>query len=85
MTVLLPLQKVCVLVACVVLPVLYRQITGMSVSSGIFEKRGTGSPYVKLLVISEGRKDELYDSCKFLGFSRPYKRREYKPDHGSAL
>ncbi len=33
-----------------------------------FWKRGTGSPYVKLLVVSEGRKDELYDSCKFLDF-----------------
>ena len=33
-----------------------------------FWKRGTGSPHVKLLVISEGCKDELYDSCKFLDF-----------------
>lgn len=31
-------------------------------------KNGTGSPYVKLLVTSEGYKDELYDSCKFLDF-----------------
>lgn len=33
-----------------------------------FWKRGTGSPYVKLLVTSKGRKDELYHSCKFLNF-----------------
>ena len=31
-------------------------------------KNGTGSPYVKLLVTSEGCKNELYDSCKFLDF-----------------
>lgn len=31
-------------------------------------KRGTGSPYVKLLIMSEGYKNELYDSCKFLDF-----------------
>ena len=31
-------------------------------------KRGTGSPYVKLLATSEGHKNELYDSCKFLDF-----------------
>lgn len=31
-------------------------------------KRGTGSPYVKLLATSEGYKNELYDSCKFLDF-----------------
>lgn len=33
-----------------------------------FWKRGTGSPYVKLLVTSKGRKDEVYNSCKFLNF-----------------
>ena len=33
-----------------------------------FWKNGTGSPHVKLLVTSEGYKDELYDSCKFLDF-----------------
>lgn len=32
-------------------------------------ERGTGYPYVKLLVTSEGYKDELYDSCKFLDFT----------------
>ncbi|OQZ00576.1 MAG: hypothetical protein B6D35_06260 [Candidatus Brocadia sp. UTAMX2] len=32
-------------------------------------KRGTGYPYVKLLVTSEGYKDEWYDSCKFLNFT----------------
>ncbi|MEP9409975.1 MAG: hypothetical protein HRF42_00975 [Candidatus Brocadia sp.] len=32
-------------------------------------KKGTGYPYVKLLVTSEGYKDELYDSCRFLNFS----------------
>jgi len=31
-------------------------------------KSGTGSPYVKLLVTSEGHKNELYESCKFLDF-----------------
>ena len=31
-------------------------------------KNGTGSPYVKLLATSEGHKNELYDSCKFLDF-----------------
>lgn len=31
-------------------------------------KGGTASPYVKLLVTSEGYKDELYDACKFLNF-----------------
>ncbi len=29
-------------------------------------KNGTGYPYVKLLVTSEGYRSELYDSCKFL-------------------
>jgi len=32
-------------------------------------KKGTGYPYVKLLVTSEGYKNELYDSCKFLDFT----------------
>lgn len=32
-------------------------------------KKGTGYPHVKLLVTSEGYKDELYDSCKFLDFT----------------
>lgn len=32
-------------------------------------KSGTGSDHVKLLVTSEGRKEELYDSCKFLNFT----------------
>jgi Fe-S-cluster containining protein len=31
-------------------------------------KGGTGWPHVKLLVMSEGYKNELYDSCKFLDF-----------------
>lgn len=31
-------------------------------------KSGTGWPHVKLLVMSEGTKNELYDSCKFLNF-----------------
>ncbi|TVM03984.1 MAG: hypothetical protein CV087_01990 [Candidatus Brocadia sp. WS118] len=31
-------------------------------------KGGTAYPYVKLFVTSEGYKDELYDSCKFLNF-----------------
>lgn len=31
-------------------------------------RSGTGSPYVKLLVTSEGHKNELYESCKFLDF-----------------
>ncbi|MGQ3684615.1 MAG: hypothetical protein ACUBOA_06365 [Candidatus Loosdrechtia sp.] len=31
-------------------------------------KRGTAAPYVKLLVMSEGYKNELYDSCRFLDF-----------------
>ena len=67
-TALLPLQKVCALTACVALPVSYRQITVTLAFSGIFGKGGTGSPYVKLLVTSKGRKDELYHSCKFLNF-----------------
>lgn len=32
-------------------------------------KNGTGYPYVKLLVTSEGCNNELYDSCKFLDFT----------------
>ncbi|MBE7445308.1 MAG: hypothetical protein HS132_08710 [Planctomycetia bacterium] len=32
-------------------------------------KKGTGYPHVKLLVTSEGYKNELYDSCKFLDFT----------------
>ncbi len=32
-------------------------------------KKGSGYPYVKLLVTSEGYKNELYDSCKFLNFT----------------
>lgn len=32
-------------------------------------KKGTGYPYVKLLVASEGYNNELYDSCKFLDFT----------------
>lgn len=32
-------------------------------------RKGTGSPYVKLLVMSKGYKNELYDSCKFLDFT----------------
>lgn len=32
-------------------------------------KNGTGYPFVKLLVTSEGYKNELYDSCKFLDFT----------------
>lgn len=32
-------------------------------------KSGTGYPFVKLLITSEGYKDELYDSCKFLDFT----------------
>lgn len=32
-------------------------------------RNGTGYPYVKLLVTSEGYKNELYDSCKFLNFT----------------
>jgi|GEM_PF-1054075 len=38
---------------------------------GLFKsmwRRGTGSLNVKLLVTSEGQKNELYDSCKFLDF-----------------
>ncbi|MCF6150075.1 MAG: hypothetical protein E3K37_15615 [Candidatus Kuenenia sp.] len=31
-----------------------------------FIKRGSGFQHVKLLVMSEGRKNELYESCKFL-------------------
>ena len=31
-------------------------------------KDGTGAHYIKLLATSEGHKDELYDSCKFLNF-----------------
>ncbi|MDN3513743.1 MAG: hypothetical protein NG747_05020 [Candidatus Brocadia sp.] len=39
---------------------------------GLFKslwKSGTGYSHVKLLVTSEGHKNELYDSCKFLDFA----------------
>ena len=52
---------------CAVLPVSFRQTMGISVFKSMW-KSGTGSPYVKLLVTSEGHKNELYDSCKFLDF-----------------
>jgi len=47
-------------------------------------KSGTGSPYVKLLVSSEGHKNELYDSCSIYKH-RPRQCKDYPDCAGESL